>query len=74
MAPQTAVTGKSVNEDDVFAPARAEFEAMLLAVSNPAALGLQHSMVETLVRQRGYETMRWVMQRGHQGGERRRHL
>jgi len=64
MAPQTAVTGKSVNEDNVFAPARAEFEAMLVAMSTPAALGLPHSMVETLVRQRGYETMRWVMQ-GH---------
>lgn len=64
MAPQTTVLGKSVSVESVFAPARAEFEGMLAAVSTLETLGLPHSMVETMVRQRGYETMRCVMQ-GH---------
>lgn len=50
--------------ESVFAPARAEFDAMLDALSTREALGLAHSQVEGVLRTRGYEVLRLALQ-GH---------
>jgi hypothetical protein len=64
MAIATEVKRKQAELEDAFAPAREAFVGLLGTLSSTETLGLEHSKVEALTRDGGFEVLRLVLQ-GH---------
>jgi len=64
MAAQAEVKRNQLGIEEAFSSARVAFDGLLGTLSTTETLGLEHSKVEALTRERGFEVLRLMFQ-GH---------